>query len=315
MPAAARKTARAGLGILCSLAFPCALLCASAPAAGESADQQIQGVFSELRALKPMAPGRSYTVSVAGRRETGPKEQFLRRRTAQEISESGLSCGCGDYALLFIARAVPLGFEALLVDGAELSSESLQEHFSGHCVVAIRGAGAAAHAPWWLVDPTNMRLLERSWSPAARSFEAFDTTFWIGYCGPLADYPIHDAGELKAFYARTLEAVPLEFMNDNLCKLDFTVDRSLVGADGAFLNPRIPDLLRMQARILAARGISPLRKVSILLTRGNDDFTTDLGYSDERGWVGRLGLRSACSPGLLTYFERTLRRHYGPALY
>jgi len=49
-----------------------------------------------------------------------------------------LSCGCGDYALLFIARIAPRGFMTLLVDGVELSSETLQNHFSGHAVVAIR---------------------------------------------------------------------------------------------------------------------------------------------------------------------------------
>jgi len=46
-----------------------------------SEESRIKAVFSDLRALNPMRPDEFYTVGVAGTIETGPKEQFLRRRT------------------------------------------------------------------------------------------------------------------------------------------------------------------------------------------------------------------------------------------
>ena len=291
--------------------FAVLLLCLfksfSASAAELSTEQHCQAVFSELRALQPMQAGRSYTVRVAGIEETGFKEQFLRRRTAQEISDSGLSCGCGDYALLFIERIEPRGFTARLVDGAEISSGSLENHFSGHAVVAIRSKKAAADTPWWLVDSTNLKILSQDWSPAAKSFQAFGGVFWIGYCGPLAEYPVHNAEELKAFYTKTLAGVPREFLGRTFCRLKFTIDPSLIAKDGEFLNPRLADFLRLQPRILAAYGIEPQREVSILLARGGDDFDTDLNYSQAAGWISHVGLRSGCSSGLLSYFERTIR--------
>jgi hypothetical protein len=291
----------------------CALACAaSGPAA--STDQQIESVFTELRMLRPMAAGRSYTVSVDGKDETGPKERFLRRRTAQEVSASGMTCGCGDYARVFIARIVPLGYDALLVDGAEISTESLMNHFSGHSVVAIRPRGGPAGAPWWLVDSTNCRLIDRNWSPDRKSFTAFDTVFWIGYCGPLEGYPVRNADELRTFYERTLASVPNEFLDRNLCQLDFTIDPSLRDKDGNLLNPRLAEFVHLQSAFLEAGGVHPLRRVPVLLVRGDDGYSTDLHYSDG-GWVSHLGLKSGCSPSLLSYFEETVRKRFGPVFY
>lgn len=272
-----------------------------------STAQHIQAVFSELRALKPMQSGQSYTVRVAGVEETGLKEQFLRRRTAQEISDSGFSCGCGDYALLFIERIEPRAFRTLLVDGAEISSGSLQNHFSGHAVVAIRRKEAAVDAAWWLVDSTNLNILSQDWSPTEKSFQAFGCVFWIGYCGPLTEYPVHNAEELKAFYKKTLASVPREFLSHTLSRLKFTVDSSLIDKDSKFLNPRLADFLKLQARIFADCSVEPQQEVSILLARGGDDFRTDLTYSQAAGWISHVGLRSGCSLSLLSYFERTIR--------
>lgn len=279
----------------------------SAHATGPSNEQIVQSVFSELRLLKPMQAGQQYTVQVAERTETGLKEQFLRRRTAREIRDSGLSCGCGDYALLFIERIEPLGFKSLLVDGAEISSASLQTHFSGHAVVAIRGREAASDSPWWLVDSTNLRILSRNWSPAETSFQAFGHIFWIGYCGPLSGYPVHGADELKAFYTRTLAAVPPEFYNRTLCRIEFSVAPSFVGHDTKFLNPWLADFLQMQAGIFTAYHIEPQRVVSVLLVPGDDSTSSNLKYTKAGGWIGQVGLQSSCSPSLLAYFEQTIR--------
>jgi hypothetical protein len=272
------------------------------------ADSRIEAVFSELQALKPMQPGQTYTVRVAGARETGPKEQFLRRRTAAEISESGLSCGCGDYALLFIERIHSKGFQTLLVDGAEISYGSLQNHFSGHAVVAIRPQETETDTLWTLVDSTNLKILSPAWGPTAKSFEAFGSAFWIGYCGAAADYPVHGPEDLKAFYTKTLASVPREFLNQNLIRLKFTVDPSLIGKDGKFLNPRLSEFLHRQERIFAANDIAPEREVSVRLTRGENDARTSITCSESEGWVARFGLQSGGGPSLLSYFERAVLR-------
>ena len=135
-------------------------------------------------------------------------------------------------------------------------------------MVAIRKKDAPAGSSWWLVDSTNFRLLDRDWTPNAKSFQAFDTVFWIGYCGPLSEYPVHGPEQLKEFYAKTLATVPREFLERNLCQFDFTVDPSLVGKDG-YLNPRIPEFIHMQERVLSDYGVKTLRKVRIVLTRGD----------------------------------------------
>ena len=259
-----------------------------------------------------MTPDTRYTVRVGGVEETGPKELFLRRRTAREICESGLSCGCGDFARVFIERIGPMGFAALLVDAAEISTGSLSDHFSGHSVVAIRPREAPAGAPWWLVDSTNQTILSRDWPADAKSFEEHGAIYWIGYCGPLEGYPAHNAEELKGFYAETLARAPREFLSGNLYHFEWVIDPSLVGPDGAPLNPRVPRLEHLQERIFAQNGIRPTRTVAIRLVRGQDDSTTRLEYSRESGWVARLGLRSGCSPSLISYFEQTVRRREAP---
>jgi len=281
-----------------------------------SLEQEIKSIFAELGALRPMQPGQRYSVLVGGQKETGFKEQFLRRRTADEISASGATCGCGDYALLFMTRIEPHGFATLLVEGAEISSGSLENHFSGHAVVAVRDRQAAADSPWWLIDSTNFKVLSRNWTPEEKSFEAFGRLFWVGYCGSRSDYSVSGPDELKAFYTRTLETVPVAVFNRELPRLKFTVDPSLVSLDGKYLNPRLAQFLNLQDRIFSAYHITPEREVPIRLTRGRDDHSSDVRFSEGMGWGGAVGLKSACSSSLLTYFENALRlreQHPAPA--
>ena len=270
-------------------------------------EQNIAAVFSELNSLKFMQSGQNYTVRVGGTEETGQKEHFLRRRTAHEISDSGFSCGCGDYAIMFIDRIEARGFKALIIDGAEISSGSLSNHFSGHAVVAIRSKVALEDTSWWLVDSTNLKILSQDWSLREKSFHAFGCVFWIGYCGPLTDYPVHSADDLKAFYTKTLASVPTDFLNHTLYHLKFTIDSTLIGKDGILLNPRLAGLQQLQTSIFNAYGIKPEREISIFLTKGSKTGGTDLSYSKEAGWVSHIGLESACSPSLLSYYERIVR--------
>src|ERR1022692_4270343 len=250
--------------------------------------QNVEAVFSELSKLKFMQSRQNYTVRVGGTEETGQKEQFLRQRTATEIAESGLSCGCGDFAIMFIDRMESRGFKAFLIDGAEISTASLSNHFSGHAVVAIRSKLALEDASWWLVDSTNLKVISRDWSLREKSFHAFGCVFWIGYCGPLRDYPVHNADDLKAFYTKTLASVPQDFLNHTLYQLKFTIDSSLIGNEGVFLNPRLADFQRLQTAIFKSYGIQPEREIPILLRKGSNRGESDLTYSTEAGWVSHL---------------------------
>jgi hypothetical protein len=276
----------------------------------EKGEQHLATVFSELRAIEPMLASKSYTVRVAGELETGTKERFLRRRTAQEIRSSELSSGCGDYAILFVELVEALGFETLLVDAAEISSTNLRYNFAGHVVVAIRNQNLPSNAPWWLVDPTSRRVLSRNWSPKEKSFEVSGGVYWIGYCGPLSDYPVDDGQELSEFYAKTLNRVPKSVLERTLYRFTFDVDRSLINLKGEYLNPRLDRFIREQSTILEEYGIAPEREVSVTLKRGGEDSISQLTYSEENGWVNTVGLKSGCSPSMFAGLERNVRRQH-----
>ena len=123
---------------------------------------------------------------------------------------------------------------------------------------------------------------------------------------------MHGADELKAFYTRTLAAVPPDFYNRTLDRLKFTVHPSFVGQDNKFLNPRLAGFLQLQARIFTTYHIEPQREVSVLLTRGDDSVISDLKYSKADGWISHVGLQSGCSTSLLAYFEQVIRNQEQP---
>src|SRR5574340_561838 len=102
------------------------------------AGKSIEGALARVSEIRMMESRKTYTLPVSGVAVTGPKEEFLRRRTAPEVLESGLSSGCGDYAIAFTHVLEKCGFRALLIDGAEISVQSLRSRFSGHAVVAVR---------------------------------------------------------------------------------------------------------------------------------------------------------------------------------
>jgi hypothetical protein len=253
-----------------------------------------------------MQPRQSYTLPASGRRLTGTNDDFLRRRTADEIRQSGLSCGCGDYALVFLQAMTARGFETLLVDSAQLSLQSLASTFSGHAVVAVRPAGAKDDS-WWLVDSTARRVLSRDWSSRSPSFTASGHAYWIGYCGPVADYPVRTPVELRKFYRETLARVPLPVLNETFCRFVFTIDDSLRDERGRLLNPNVDRLQPQQDHLLAQYRIQPTREVPVRLVRGKADASGTL-EKVEGQWVARVGLRSACSPSFLAYMEHIVRR-------
>lgn len=263
-----------------------------------SVADQIQNAFDELKGLKEMTGERQYELEAGGGKLLGTGDDFLRRRTGPEILASGLSSGCGDYAIAFVHLMGKRGLQTLFIDSAEVSLSSLKSHFSGHVVVAVRDA---ANKRWLLADPTNRRIISNDWSLNNKTF--YGDRFWIGYCGPLNKYPAHSPEELKEFYSRTLQKIPPDFWNQHIFKFNFKVDSSLMAGDGSYLNPNIPKLAKNQEDALAKFRIHPEKEIPILLVKGGDDFYSTLTYSDERGWVCTLGLQSGCNLSLVEYLQ------------
>lgn len=287
-----------------------ACFCSIAFAQQSRLEHGIEDGFSDVRTLKSMRSGQTYSVPVNGVTESGPGDQFLRRRNATEIAASKLSCGCGDNALVFLDRLMRNRFETLLVDGAEISSLSLLNTFSGHAVVAVRERGSQNTNDWCLVDSTNLRIISKDWSPENRSFEAFGRLFWIGYCGAVAKYPVHNPEELKKFYEATLRTVPQSVLASALVALKLDIDPSLVNPDGSLANPQVSRFVHLQERIFKDHSIAPKRTVQILLKRGGDDAHTDISFAEPGGWVAHVGTQSACSPSLLDYFETRVKTRF-----
>jgi hypothetical protein len=266
--------------------------------ASVSLADQIQDAFAEVGRLHGMASGRQYELDVGGKKVMGEGDDFLRRRTGAEILASGLSSGCGDYAAAFVDLMARRGFHTLFIDSVEISLNSLESHFSGHAVVAVRDP---ANARWLLADPTNRRIITNNWVEGEKTF--YGDRFWIGYCGPLEQYPAHSPEELKDFYARTLAGVPPEFWNRHIFKFNFKLDPSLIGPDGKYLAPNVLKLSESQAVALRRFNLHPDTEIDVLLVRGDDDVQGALNWSDDRGWVCTVGLQSACSLGFVTYMQ------------
>jgi len=270
-------------------------------------DRDVHAIFSRLETIKPMKSGARYTLLAHGVSFTGQNDDFLRQRTASEISESKLSCGCGDNATVFLDQVTARGYEAMLVEGVQLSSVSLEQGFSGHVVVAMR-SHETPESPWWLVDPTNRVILSRNWSIQSKSFESAGFVYWIGYCGSSENYSVHNGTQLREFYAKMLASVPVEAFNTTLYRFKFVVDPSLTDQQGEYLNPRLANLWRKQEEIFSQRGVNPAHTIAVTLVRGDENAGSDLVFDKSQGWIAHVGLKSGCSSSLLTYYEGVIRR-------
>jgi hypothetical protein len=262
----------------------------------------IDQALAETAKLKDMGNDRVYTLPVGGTMVSGKGDDFLRRRNASEILASGLASGCGDYAIAFLSLMEKCGFRANFVDSAQISTQSLETHDSGHAVVAVHDQVAGR---WILADPTNHRVISYDWSPADKTFYG---NYWIGYAGPLASYPAHDHASLRAFYDQTLKSIPIPVLEDHLFRFRFAVDASLIGLNGIYLNPHLKNFLEANGEFLREAGLHPRHQVAILLVKGGDDDQSLLTYSNDRGWVCTIGLKSACSPSLAAYLESVVAR-------
>ena len=263
----------------------------------------IQEVFDEMAEIEFMRGGETYELPVGGAVMTGQKERFLRNRTAQEIIESKLSSGCGDFARVFIHLMQKFNLQILFIEGVEISIASLLTGFSGHVVVAVKDEKKDR---WILTDPTLKTILSEDWSPDDR---VFLNMYWIGYQGSLDDYSVTNAEELKVFYRKTLDEIPAGVWNRTIVGLNLAVDASLKTGDGGYINPNIPGLLRTIPEVMKKYGIHPERWADVLLVKGDEGYRSRMEYSEETGWVCRVGLQSTLSPSFISYLEHKVREH------
>jgi hypothetical protein len=262
----------------------------------------IDAAFAEMARIENIPHGRTYRLAAHGKTVAGQGGDFLRRRTGPEVLSSGLSSGCGDFAVAFLYLMEQCGFKTLFVDSAEISTQSLKSHFSGHAVVAVRDE---PNGRWILADPTARRIISENWSTSDKTFYG---RYWIGFCGPLSGYPVHDPESLRQFYGATLKSIPAEVLNRHLFRFRFTVDRSLIGGDGKYLNRNLSRLLANNGKALERLGIHPEKEINILLVKGANEATSSLEYSEKLGWVCTLGLQSGCSPSFVAYLEGRVAR-------
>lgn len=258
-------------------------------------EARVQEALSAMEKIEAMRSGKSYTVEVDGKLETGTKETFLRRRTSQQITDSGLSSGCGDYAIVFEERMRESGYETMFMDTVQVSLSSLISNFAGHALVAVK----TADMPYWfLVDPTARRILSIAWTGKE---DMVLGRYWVGFRGKVSQYPLDGPEALKTFYRKTLDTVPTDVLNRNVVGLEFVVDESLKTADGGYLNPRIPELLGRVPLVLEAAGVTPARSIEIRLIPGTPDATSRMERTTEGRWVCRVGLKSDLGLGFVSW--------------
>jgi hypothetical protein len=302
---------KAGLAAM-SVTLPALGLCQSVPqerlatpaglACSSDIRVQIESALAEVSKLKNMEQGKVFELPAGGKMMSGYGDDFLRRRTAQEVLASGLASGCGDYAISFIYRMEQCGFKTNFIDSAEISTQSLRTHDSGHTVVAVRNEAVGR---WILADPTAGRVITENWNPVSKTFYG---NYWIGYYGPVDQYPAHDHDTLKQFYAATLKTIPSEVMAEHLFRFKFVVVQSLIGKEGEYLNPRLAAFLRDNGKFLEELGIRPKREIEIRLVKGGDDALSRLDKSENGAYVCTVGLKSAMSLGFISYLEAQVGR-------
>jgi len=134
MPSAPKNPVR--ILVLLSLI---ALMFFSATAwAKETALTTILSGLERVQKLQGMDTRKKYELEARGTRITGYPDDFLRRRTPAEILESGLSCGCGDYASAFYSLIESQGLQVIYIDAVALNYSAIEGGDSGHTGVAVK---------------------------------------------------------------------------------------------------------------------------------------------------------------------------------
>jgi len=265
------------------------------PGISPKLQRAMQDVFGRVSRLRVMDRSEFYGVSVGGKFMMGTPDKLARRRTGQEILDSGISNGAADGALAAAYLFEQQGYETRFIDAVKISTQALEGNFSGLTCIAVRDTVAGV----WVLFESSPFL---AYSPFDFGDQVLNGNYWIGFRGRLAEYPVHDPEALKSFYRDTFRAIPPEALNYHLFRFQFTVDPSL-GADGKYRNPHLGAFLADNGKILAAHGVHPVREIPIRLVAGGKDASVRLDRSGRDGWSCRLGLDNPCGPGLTGYFE------------
>jgi len=272
----------------------------------------IKSGFGVVARLKMMKPGEKYSFKTVQGTITGTKEDFLRKRSPEEVLEHGRASGCGDYALVFANFMEKQGIVVKLIESAQISFISLKSNFAGHLVVAILDQ---ENNRWILADPTRRRIISDNWDIDKKSFVVSNTIYWIGFKGSLSEYRslIDGPEKLKNFYKLTLQNVPKNILEEELFDLEFVVDSSMYLRDGSMANENVDRFIRRVKELYSQffmeyNNISP-RKIKVTFMRGNDSVTSKIRYSKKRGWVCIVGDQSDMRIELLQQIENAIVKH------
>jgi hypothetical protein len=200
--------------------------------------------------------GRKYTLPVGGKPVAAISDEFLRRRTSEEILASGLSSGCGDEALAFYDLLRKKGYAVRFLDAAKLSVGSLLTRAEGHTGVTVQEPNSSR---WILVDPTNRKIVSEDWDTASKIYAGPAGRFWIGFFGPYESYAWRSYKDLKAFYARTLRKVPSSVLDEELVRISYSSSPSLA-------NPRYKAFVDKYAAAYEELGVQPRREANVIFS-------------------------------------------------
>jgi hypothetical protein len=271
------------------------LLFAAAAAPVRAKDTALVDILAGLdrmHGLRMMSEDKTYELPARGEKMSGRSDDFLRRRTPQEIMDSGLSTGCGDYAFSFYTLMKARGRDVLYADAAALTAHSLKNHFDGHTAVAVKDE---ASGNWILVDPTFGRIISGDWDPKERLYVGPAGRFWFGYVGKLEDYPVKGPEELKKFYAETLATVPKDVWAKIFIKYEFTIDDSMKLKGGGYTNPHVVEFIRRPDEFYEGMGVTPEKSVRVTLKDGVDDKADTCEKNDDATWTCWISRGAAMS--------------------
>lgn len=280
-------------------------LALSPASAKETALTAILDGLATVGRLRPFESGKVYEVAARGEKLSGRNDDFLRRRTPEEILASGYSCGCGDYAFAFYRLMKQKGFEVRYIDAAALTYKSVLDHFDGHTAVAVKEGGSGN---WILVDPTFGKIISGDWDPGSKLYIGPAGSYWIGYRGALEEYPVRGPQQLKEFYSRTLATVPKDVWDSEL-RLRFVAGKTMAARP----NPRLPRFLESVETVYRTVSLDPARPVLVTLEDGGDRPSEDGGDTscakDQEGrWSCTISRKAGMSPGLIDWIARQVRR-------
>jgi len=263
--------------------------------------------LDQVSKFQKMDNRKTYELDARSVKVTGFPDDFLRRRTPAEIIKSGLSGGCGDHAFAFYSLVVSKGFQAIYIDSVALTYGAIENTDSGHTGVAIKDRESGN---WILVDPTSNKIVSGDWDPESRIYESPVGRFWIGYKGPLDQYPIIDHPRLRKFYGETLKTVPKEIWEKELLAFDFILDDSMKTKDGVYTNPNMEAFLARTPNVLKSLGIHPSRTVKVILKpwnkkQGKDDVVLEADGS----WTCFIQDRANLSAHFTDYIQNRIARN------